>query len=130
MKSILRFFRHYYLFAGALLAIVVALILEFGLKLPTVAHWLLAIVASIEVLPLLWGMVGDLRDGTYGIDILAATAIISSVVLGQVWAGIVIVLMLTGGEALEDYAEERAKIELTSLLKRAPKQAHVLRGRK
>jgi heavy metal translocating P-type ATPase len=42
----------------------------------------------------------------------------------------VIVLMLTGGQALEDYAEHRAKTELDALLSQAPQKAHVLRGRK
>ncbi|MGG7382293.1 hypothetical protein ACQ7B2_27245, partial [Escherichia coli] len=55
---------------------------------------------------------------------------VTSVILHQQWAAIVIVLMLTGGEALEDFAERRAHRELTELLKRAPQQAHVLRGRK
>lgn len=72
-------------------------------------------------------MLQDLRDGKYGIDILAATAIITSVLLREYWAGMVIVLMLTGGEALEDYAERRAKNELTSLLNRKPKKATVIR---
>ncbi|HVS58640.1 MAG TPA: heavy metal translocating P-type ATPase [Candidatus Saccharimonadales bacterium] len=72
----------------------------------------------------------DIRVGRYGIDILALTAIITSVVLKQYWAAIVIVIMLTGGEALEDYAEHRAKTELSALLERAPTQAHILRGRK
>jgi len=72
-------------------------------------------------------MVQDLRVGKYGIDILAATAIISAVIFGQYWAAIVVVVMLTGGEALEDYAEHRAKTELNALLDRAPKQAHLLK---
>jgi len=75
-------------------------------------------------------MARTLRAGHFGIDVLAATAIITSVVLQQYWAAIVIVLMLTGGESLEDYAESRAKKELTSLLARRPKKAHLLKGRK
>ncbi|TXG77027.1 cadmium-translocating P-type ATPase [Patescibacteria group bacterium] len=42
----------------------------------------------------------------------------------------IIVLMLTGGEALEDYAERRAKRELTALLEHKPMKARVLRGKK
>jgi len=69
----------------------------------------------------------DFQSGRYGIDILAATAIVASVILHQYWAAIVIVIMLTGGEALEDYAENRAKSELDALLNNAPKMAHVVR---
>lgn len=69
-------------------------------------------------------MVRELRRGTFGVDILAVTAIVASVVVGEYWAAIVIVLMLTGGEALEDYAANRAKRDLTALLSRAPQLGH------
>jgi heavy metal translocating P-type ATPase len=116
---------HYRSFSVALLVSIIALILDLSGS-HTIAHWLLAVTAGILVLPLLWGMVQDVRDGTYGIDLLAATAIITSIVLGQYWAGMVIVLMLTGGEALEDYAGRRAQSELSALLKHAPHHAHVI----
>ncbi len=123
------FIRHYYLFTGAALVSAVALGLQIA-GYHTASHWMLGVAALIEVIPLLWGMAADLRDGTYGVDILAATAIVTSVVMKQYWAGMVIVLMLTGGEALEDYAEHRAESELNALLTRAPQKAHVIRGRK
>lgn len=126
MKRVLRLFREYKLFGLALLTVIAGLVLELTGH-PALAHWLLGGVAIIEVVPLLWSMWQDIRVGTYGIDILAASAIITSVILGQYWAGIVVVLMLTGGEALEDYAEHRARRELDALLKHAPQKAHVLR---
>jgi heavy metal translocating P-type ATPase len=126
MRNVRRFVRHYYLFSAAVVTIIISLLLHFG-GVPVVADWLLAIVAIIEVLPLLWGMWRDLQSGRYGIDILAATAIVASVALGQYWAAIVVVVMLTGGEALEDYAHHRAESELDALLKRAPRKAHVIR---
>lgn len=45
-------------------------------------------------------MLRELRSGTFGVDIFAVTAIVASVVVGEAWAALVIVLMLTGGEAL------------------------------
>lgn len=75
-------------------------------------------------------MIQDLRVGTYGVDVLAATAILSAVLFREYWSAMVIVFMLTGGEALEDYAETRAQAELTSLLERAPRKAHLLKGGK
>ena len=126
MLQVTRFLGDYKLFGAALTAVVVAL----GLALlgqKTASNWVLGVVALIEVIPLLKDMWESLRSGTYGIDLLAATAIIASVVLGQYWAAIVIVLMLTGGEALEDYAEHRAKSELNALLKNAPQRARVIR---
>jgi heavy metal translocating P-type ATPase len=126
MRKVLSFLRQYYLFSIAALAVILGLILQFT-HFSLALHITLGAVAAIETVPLLWGMIEDLRDGTYGIDILAATAIISAVVFKQYWAAIIVVLMLTGGEALEDYAEHRAKTELDSLLSKAPKMAHVLK---
>ncbi len=129
LKKIARFFSEY----RELGFVVASFIIAIGLQLAgftKAAHIVLGASAIINVVPLIWGMIQDLRVGTYGVDILAATAIIASVLFGEYWAGMVIVLMLTGGETLEDYAENRAKTELTALLDRAPKFAHVLRGRK
>ena len=124
-----QFVREYYLFSLAVVAIVAGLALQLS-SLHTASHWVLGVVAVIGLLPLLTDMWGNLRVGNYGIDILAATAVITSVLLHQYWAAIVIVVMLTGGEALEDYAEHRAKTELSALLKRAPQLAHVIRAHK
>lgn len=126
MKRLLNFAREYNLFSIATLTTIVGLILQFTGQ-HTAAKWLLSVVALGETLPLLWGMWQDFRSGSYGLDILAATAIVASVLLGQYWAAIVVVLMLTGGESLEDYAEHRAKSELDALLKHAPQKAHVIR---
>ncbi len=127
MKKLLHFIREYRLFALALITSIIALVFDmYGLD--TAAHWILIVVAGSEVLPLLWGMVDDLRQGKYGVDILAATAIVASIVMHEYWAGMVIVLMLTGGESLEDYAEHRAKRELDALLTRSPQKARILRG--
>jgi len=126
MKRLIRFFKEYKLFSLALLAAIIGLALQLSSQ-HVALKWLLDAVAVFEVMPLLWDMWQDLRVGSYGIDILAVTAIIASVLLGQSWAAIVIVLMLTGGEALENYAQHRAKTELDALLKHAPQKAHVIR---
>ena len=106
-----------------------ALGLDFG-GIDTAAHWLLIGICSVALLPSIRSFYLDIRAGKYGVDILAATAIVSSLLLRQYWAAMVIVLMLTGGEALEKYANRRAENELEALLARAPQKARVLRGRK
>lgn len=126
MKRLLKFVRHYKLFSLALATVIVGLGLEIT-KHQAAAHWLLGIVAIAQLFPLLASMWHDLRTGRYGIDILAATAIVTSVILGEYWAGIIVVLMLTGGEALENYAERRARSELDTLLDHAPHTARVIR---
>lgn len=129
MRKVLRFLWDYKYFSAALLGLLVGLGLELG-GLHTASHWVLGTVSILSILPLLTGMWEDLRSGAYGIDILAVTAIVASVLLHEYWAAIVIVIMLTGGEALEDYAEHRAKSELDSLLSKVPNKATVIRGRK
>lgn len=129
MKRFVRFFREYPQFGFALLGLITASGLAAGGVHPA-ADWVLALSSLILVVPLVWGMIQDVRMGTYGVDLLAATAIVTSVIMHQYWAGMVIVLMLTGGESLEDYAAHRAKAELSALLNRVPSRAHVLRGRK
>jgi heavy metal translocating P-type ATPase len=126
MKIIFRFLKQYKLFSTALLALIVSLALELA-KHSTIAHWVLGVISIIEVIALAWDMWQELRTGRYGIDILAATAIVASVLLKQYWAGMIVVIMLTGGESLEDYAEKRAQVELDSLLAHAPVMASVIR---
>ena len=70
--------------------------------------WLVAWIFSIYALGVAaWqavGMVRDILRGHWGLDILAVTAIVATVVVGEYIAALIVVLMLTGGEALEDYA--------------------------
>lgn len=129
MKRIGNFLLRYKHFSVVLILALTALGLSIA-GFDTAAHWVLGTVAIASTLPLLKDMLQDLRSGSYGIDILAITAIVASVILKEYWAAIIIVIMLTGGEALEDYAEHRAKSELDSLLTRSPQKATVLRGRK
>jgi len=96
--------------------------------LMTPAAWLVPWMVSAFSLAVAlregYSMVRRLLKGQVGLDLLAVTAIISTVVVGEYWASLIIVLMLAGGEALEDYAAGRAKRELTALLDRVPQQAH------
>lgn len=72
------------------------------------------------------GMIRDMVRGNWGLDILAVVAMVSTLAVGEVLASIIVVLMLSGGEALEDYAQHRAARDLENLLKHSPAIAHVL----
>lgn len=128
-RSLWRFTKHYWQFSLALLSLVIGAAFQL-LQYTTIAHWILGSVSLILALPLLHTMWDDLRNGKYGIDILAATAIVTAVLLHEYWAAIIVVLMLTGGKALEDFAERRAQSELSALLQRAPQMAHLIQSRK
>jgi heavy metal translocating P-type ATPase len=83
---------------------------------------LLVIVAggSVLVFSLLAGMV----KGEFGSDLLAGISIVTSLFLGEYLAGALVVLMLSGGTALEEYAMSRASSVLDALAKRMPSIAH------
>ncbi len=88
------------------------------------ARWAASVFALAVAAYQSVGMVRDIIHGRWGIDILAVTAIVATVSVGEYIASLIIVLMLTGGEALEDYAARRATRELSTLLERAPLTAH------
>ncbi len=71
-------------------------------------------------------MVRDIMRGHWGLDILAVVAMAATLATGEYAAALIVALMLTGGEALEDYAEYRARDELTALLDRSPDMANLL----
>jgi heavy metal translocating P-type ATPase len=78
--------------------------------------------------PVVWEtLMGALR-GRFASDVVATLAVISAALLDQPFVGLVIVLMQTGGEALERYAEGRASEAVRALEAAAPRTAHRLRG--
>src|SRR5699024_11971512 len=67
-----------------------------------------------------------LKSGHWGLDILAIIAMVATLAVEEYLAGLIIALMLTGGEALEDRAVSRASQELDTLIHRRPTFANVL----
>jgi heavy metal translocating P-type ATPase len=92
------------------------------------AHGVLAVFTLAIAVRSGVSMVRSMLKGHIGLDVLAVTAIIATVVVGEFWASLVIVVMLTGGEALEDYAAGRAERELSALLENVPQRAHRYRA--
>jgi heavy metal translocating P-type ATPase len=70
------------------------------------------------------GLVARLSRLEFSSDLLAGIAIITSVILGEYLAGTLVVLMLSGGQALEAYAVRRASFALEALARRMPSLAH------
>ena len=91
-----------------------------------VAASVATVYAAAFVAWTLVGMVRDVLRGHVGLDILAVVAMVATLAVGEYLASLIIVLMLSGGEALEDYASHRAKRDLSALLDRSPRIAHVL----
>jgi heavy metal translocating P-type ATPase len=96
------------------------------LGFPAVAAVAWAATGVVALLPLVAGFIGSLRRREWGLDIIALLAIGGAVVLGEYLAAAIVGLMLTTGEALESYAASRAERDLTALLARAPREAHLV----
>ncbi len=107
---------------------ILALILEFGFHLNLWAQILISIVGITLAVSMTIEMIKTLRSGKYGVDLLAIMAILSTLAVGQYWASLIILLMLVGGDTLEDYAANKAGSELKALLEHAPEKAHIIQA--
>ncbi len=107
------------MFAIALLAA-----LGIALHLATSNPWPLYAVLAIGGLPLLWDLLKKLWAFDFGSDLLAGMSILTSILLEQYLVGAIVVLMLSGGSALEEHALRRASAVLGALAKRMPRVAH------
>ena len=106
-------------------AIAVHLVLRFGFHASTgVNRMPLLATLVIGGLPLVYDLLRKLMKREFGSDLLGGISIITSVLLGEYLAGSIIVLMLSGGEALESYALRSASSVLAALAKRMPAVAH------
>lgn len=109
----------------ALGAIVVHLALRFGAgATEATANWPLWVALALGGVPLVWELAGKLFRFEFGSDLLAGISIVTSVILGEYLAGVLVVLMLSGGEALESYAVRSASSVLEALARRMPSVAH------
>ena len=78
--------------------------------------------------PVVWRSIRGIFAGQFATDLVAMLAIVGAVVLAQPFAGLIIVLMQSGGEALERFAEGRASAAVRALEEAAPRQAHRMVG--
>lgn len=92
----------------------------FGIEAPTIP----LLVALMCGAPLVLGLVVRLSHREFSSDLLAGISIVTSVLLGEYLAGTLVVLMLSGGQALEAFAVRRASFALEALAKRLPALAH------
>ncbi|QDU13714.1 Zinc-transporting ATPase [Gimesia maris] len=81
-------------------------------------------VLTLGGTPLVWGLLVKMVHREFGSDLLAGISIVVSVLLDEYLAGSLVVLMLSGGEALEAYAVRSASSVLQALSKRMPSVAH------
>ncbi len=115
--------------AFAVAAILLHLILLFGLRQsPKIAQIPLLATLVLGGVPLVFELLKKLWKREFGSDLLAGISIVASLGLGEYLAGAIVVLMLSGGETLENYALRSASSVLAALAKRMPSVAHRQNG--
>lgn len=119
-------FSNYKRLWGVLTVGAVALILQFLFRQSGVAQIVVTALGSLIACLMLVDMVKTLRSGKFGVDLLAITAVVATLAIGEYWAALIVLLMLTGGDALEDYAAHKANTDLQALLEKSPQIAHVV----
>lgn len=90
----------------------------------TAGHALWAATTVAALVPAIGWMIASLRRGRPGVDLIAVLALAGTLAVGELFAGAVIAVMLTGGRALEARASARAERELHALVARAPRVVH------
>jgi heavy metal translocating P-type ATPase len=91
-------------------------------------QWPLFAALAIGGVPLVYGLARKLIAGDFSSDLLAGISIVTAVLLGEYLAGTLVVLMLSGGQAIEAYAVGRASSALSALARRIPTVAHQKTG--
>lgn len=120
--------QHIYIAILAILGIVFHLIFRWTPSLATYSLTPLLIVLVLGGIPLTWNLLQRLFHLDFGSDFLAGISIITAVLLGEYLAGALVILMLSGGEALEEYAIRSASRVLEALANRMATEAHCKRG--
>ena len=88
------------------------------------AHWLWIGGIVPTLASLLISIPISLTRGVFGLDVIAALSMAGTLALGETLAGVVISLMFAGGQVLEDFAQGRARRDMSALLERAPSTAN------
>jgi heavy metal translocating P-type ATPase len=114
-----------YIAGFTLLAILLHILLEYALHFPAPANDI-PLFAALLVggLPMVWELLKKLFKGQFGSDLLAGVSILTAIALREYLVATIVVLMLSGGEALEEYATAKASSILDALARRTPNVAH------
>lgn len=118
--------RRYPVVIASATVLAAVLILEFA-GMSATPRWLATSYVAVFIVWTLVRMIRDVLHGHIGLDILAVVAMVATLAVGEYIASLIVVVMLSGGEALEDFAGRRARRDLTALLDRSPRVAHVVR---
>jgi heavy metal translocating P-type ATPase len=105
-----------------------AAVLQFLAHQNHTADLILIVFIAISSLPLCVDLLREVAKRNFGVDLLAVLSIGTALVLHEYWVAAIVILMLSGGKTLEEFATRRASSVLGALAKRMPRTAHRVEG--
>lgn len=111
----------------AITGLVIGLIGHFA-DSPVITYWAWFGGTIPVVIGLAVSILRDFFAGRTGVDAVAFVSMSAALIFGEPLAGVVVAIMYSGGNVLEDFAVARAQRDLRALVDRAPRIAHVVVG--
>lgn len=123
-SKILVFIKRYPIPVFALIGLVSGIICHWFINQPDLGHWIWLVTLIIGGIPIILDTVRNMIHRHFAADIIAMLAIITAILSNEALPGVVIVIMQSGGKALEDHAFRKASTSLNALLARSPQTAN------
>ena len=120
-SKLLLFIRRYPIPIFAIVGLLIGTVSYLTSKTPGLAEWIWLTTLIVGGAPIVWDTIRGMFRGHFASDIVAMLAIITAILANEALPGVVIVIMQSGGKALEDYALRRASSSIDALLDRSPR---------
>lgn len=124
IRKFILFSKRYPIPAFAIIGLILGTVVHYIFNDQETGHWIWFITLVIGGVPIVLETIKEILHGRFASDIVAMLAIITAILTNEAFPGVIIVIMQSGGKALEDYAFRKATTSLDELMTRSPKIAH------
>lgn len=124
IRKFILFSKRYPIPAFAIIGLILGTVVHYIFNDQQTGHWIWFITLVIGGVPIVLETIKGILHGRFASDIVAMLAIITAILTNEAFPGVIIVIMQSGGKALEDYAFRKATTSLDELMTRSPKIAH------
>lgn len=124
IRKFILFSKRYPIPAFAIIGLILGTVVHYIFNDQETGHWIWLITLVIGGVPIVFETIKEILHGRFASDIVAMLAIITAILSNEAFPGVIIVIMQSGGRALEDYAFRKATTSLDELMTRSPKIAH------
>lgn len=124
IRKFILFSKMYPIPAIAIIGLIVGAVVHYIFNDEGTGHWIWFITLVVGGAPIVFETIKEMLHGRFASDIVAMLAISTAIITNEAFPGVIIVIMQSGGKALEDYAFRKATTSLDELMARSPKTAH------